>query len=115
MKYYIITNKNDVQTNRQKRLHEKLHIQVINGFRHACLLESMQVLEKHFRPTRALLNTIKWCRLSGARVETYPKEKVESKKEVFQADGSTCFLFLLIGPHAAKDSRFQISYHNIKQ
>lgn len=37
--------------------------------------------------------------------ETHPEHKVEGKEEVLQADGSTRFLRLLVGPHAAKDSK----------
>lgn len=45
-------------------------------------------------------------------MKTYPKEKVESKQQVFQADGPTCFLFLLWDPHATRDSRFSVSYND---
>lgn len=83
--------------------------------RHACILESTQMFEKHFRPTQALWQLNPSFRVYHARMETHPEEKVETKQEVFQADGSTRFLFLLIDPHAAKDSRFQVSYGNYKQ
>lgn len=49
---------------------------------------------------------LKSCAGKNGGMETYPKEKVESKQEVFQADGSTLFLFLFIDPHAAKHRRF---------
>ena len=41
-------------------------------------------------------------------LKTYPEEKVESKQEVFQADGPTRFPFLLVNPHAEKDSRLSV-------
>lgn len=58
---------------------------------------ALEPLEKHSNP--------QW-RPNDGGMEAHPKHKVEGKQEVFQADGSTCFLWLLVGPHAGKDSKY---------